>query len=151
MARRIFPLGLVMNVSLGVRVVELGQNEGFTGGNIEGLKTPLPNSSLSSITTLAQKRLGLKILSNPCLKTLRWEFALRRSSSTIGKASITGGDGLTMAGVGCNLGRGKDPALFNERKFVFGACGAAAFYRCQMLDEIGFLDEDFFFTMKTRT
>ena len=27
---------------------------------------------------------------------------------------------------------------------VFGACGAAVLYRRRMLDEIGFLDEDFF-------
>jgi GT2 family glycosyltransferase len=35
-------------------------------------------------------------------------------------------------------------AAFNSSELVFGACGAAVLYRRRMLDEIGFLDEDFF-------
>jgi GT2 family glycosyltransferase len=49
-----------------------------------------------------------------------------------------------------DIGKGKtDNGQFNEEKFVFAACSAAAFYRRNMLDEIkekgGFFDESFFF------
>jgi GT2 family glycosyltransferase len=54
------------------------------------------------------------------------------------------GDGLTTAGVGFNRGLGHAAAAFNAPEPVFGACGAAVLYRRRMLDEIGFLDEDFF-------
>jgi GT2 family glycosyltransferase len=39
---------------------------------------------------------------------------------------------------------GRNAADFNLPEPVFGACGAAVLYRRRMLDEIGFLDEDFF-------
>jgi len=54
------------------------------------------------------------------------------------------GDGLTTAGVGFNRGLGGNAEDFNASEPVFGACGAAVLYRRRMLDEIGFLDEDFF-------
>jgi GT2 family glycosyltransferase len=49
-----------------------------------------------------------------------------------------------------DIGKGKkDKGQFNEEKFVFAACSAAAFYKMSMLDEIkeksGFFDENFFF------
>jgi GT2 family glycosyltransferase len=39
---------------------------------------------------------------------------------------------------------GRAAAVFDAPEPVFGACGAAVLYRRRMLDEIGFLDEDFF-------
>src|SRR5208337_3264167 len=33
---------------------------------------------------------------------------------------------------------------FNREEYIFGACAGAALYRRSMLDEIGFLDDDFF-------
>ena len=54
------------------------------------------------------------------------------------------GDGLTSAGVGFNRGLGAPAAEFNVPQPVSGACRAAVLYRRRMLDEIGFLDEDFF-------
>ena len=49
-----------------------------------------------------------------------------------------------------DIGKGKkDNGQFNEEKFVFAACSAAAFYRRNMLEAIkeksGFFDENFFF------
>jgi GT2 family glycosyltransferase len=54
------------------------------------------------------------------------------------------GSGLSTAAVGFNRGLGKNADLFNTPQLVFGACGAAVLYRRKMLDEIGFLDDDFF-------
>jgi GT2 family glycosyltransferase len=62
-----------------------------------------------------------------------------------GNGSInSAGDGLTTGAVGFNRGLGKDAALYNQSEYVFGACGAAVLYRRRMLEEIGFLDEEFF-------
>jgi len=52
-----------------------------------------------------------------------------------------------------DIGRGKiDSGQFEEEKFVFAACSAAAFYRKGMLEEIreksGFFDENFFFLVE---
>lgn len=40
----------------------------------------------------------------------------------------------------------EDRGQYDQPELVFGACGAAAAYRRAMLDQIGFLDDDFFFS-----
>ncbi|MBI3764446.1 MAG: glycosyltransferase family 2 protein [Chloroflexi bacterium] len=40
----------------------------------------------------------------------------------------------------------KDGSEYAEERYVFSACGGAAAYRRQMLDEVGLLDENFFFS-----
>ena len=40
----------------------------------------------------------------------------------------------------------EDVGQFDKPAYVFSACGAAAAYRRDMLDQIGFLDDDFFFS-----
>jgi GT2 family glycosyltransferase len=40
----------------------------------------------------------------------------------------------------------KDSGQYNVEEQVFSACGAAAAYRREMLDEIGFLDDQFYFS-----
>ena len=42
-------------------------------------------------------------------------------------------------------GEGQRPQDFNSSGFAFGACAAGAIYRRQMIEEIGFFDEDFFY------
>ena len=54
------------------------------------------------------------------------------------------GDGFSLGLMGFKRGEGEEASLFNERKYVFGACAGAALYRRKMIEEIGFLDEDFF-------
>ena len=54
------------------------------------------------------------------------------------------GDGYTRTLKGFKHGEGEESNKFNEQKFVFGACAGAALYRKEMLEQIGFLDEDFF-------
>ena len=71
---------------------------------------------------------------------------LFENSQTVNSA----GDGLTTAGVGFNRGLGQNAEQFNAAEPVFGACGAAVLYRRRMLDEIGFLDENFFLYDGTR-
>jgi GT2 family glycosyltransferase len=40
----------------------------------------------------------------------------------------------------------RDEGQYDEEEYVFGACGGSAAYRRDMLDEVGFLDEDFFYS-----
>ena len=54
------------------------------------------------------------------------------------------GDGYSSAGKGFKRGEGEPIDRYNHEEFVFGACAGAALYRRKMIEEIGFLDEEFF-------
>jgi GT2 family glycosyltransferase len=54
------------------------------------------------------------------------------------------GDSYTRAGVGHLRGRGMPSGAYDRQEWVFGACAAAAIYRTEMLQDIGFFDEDFY-------
>jgi GT2 family glycosyltransferase len=61
----------------------------------------------------------------------------------------TAGDGFTIDG--CAFNRGvwqKDAGQFDTEEYVFSACGGSSAYRKTMLDEIGLLDDDFFFLLE---
>jgi len=69
------------------------------------------------------------------------------------KIIIHGTDIIDSAGTmfsffsrGFNRGEGEKAALdkYNKREYVFGACAGAALYRKKMIEQIGFLDNDFF-------
>jgi GT2 family glycosyltransferase len=127
-----------------VKIVELRENTGFTGGNAAGLKasdgefialvnndTRADDRWLATMVEAMRKDPGVGV----CASKLLFEE---------GAAINSAGDGITTAAVGFNRGLGSDPDLLSEREFVFSACAAAVLYRRQMLDEIAFLDEDFF-------
>jgi GT2 family glycosyltransferase len=42
----------------------------------------------------------------------------------------------------------KDDGQYDHEDFVFSACGGSSAYRREMLDQIGLLDDDFFFLME---
>ena len=55
------------------------------------------------------------------------------------------GDALRRSGLPYRVGHGeKDRGQYDDTRYVFGACAAAALYRRTMLQEIGLFDEDFF-------
>jgi GT2 family glycosyltransferase len=59
----------------------------------------------------------------------------------------TAGDYYRLDGVPGNRGVWRrDEGQYDQEEYVFGACGGSAAYRRTMLDEIGLLDEDFFFS-----
>jgi GT2 family glycosyltransferase len=127
-----------------VKLVALRENTGFTGGNAAGLEVAqgayiaLVNNDARAEKTwlenLIEPMLGDRTI-GICASKLIFD-----NTHTVNSA----GDGLTTAGVGFNRGLGGNAADFNVPVPVFGACGAAVLYRRRMLDEIGFLDEDFF-------
>lgn len=55
------------------------------------------------------------------------------------------GMGYNTTGINHDIGFGlADGPLFQKPTLVFGACSGAAFYRREMLEEVGLFDEDFF-------
>lgn len=59
----------------------------------------------------------------------------------------TAGDYYRMDGIPGNRGVWQsDKGQYDRPEYVFSACGAAAAYRRTMLDQIGFLDERFYFS-----
>jgi len=135
----------VQNNYPSVKVVQLMENRGFTGGNIAGFS--VANGDF------------IALLNNDTRPEKGWLVALHRgmvSDSRIGicssKIVIEGtgridsiGEHFTTAFTGTKLGNLQSCQEFSSPMFVHGACAAAALYRRKMLDDIGFLDNDFFF------
>ncbi|CDG65550.1 family 2 glycosyl transferase [Methanobacterium sp. MB1] len=58
------------------------------------------------------------------------------------------GDEYTLLGWTKRVGYGKPTEKYNVEREIFSACAAAALYRRSILDEIGYLDENFFAYME---
>ena len=127
-----------------IKLVELTENRGFTGGNAAGLEVAdgefiaLVNNDACVAPDWLDKLLRPMLMDSSigiCASKL-----IIDGSDKIDSA----GDGITTAGVGFNRGLGVDCRQFSSTEPIFGACGAAAVYRRSMLREIGFFDSDFF-------
>lgn len=135
---------LALNLPFNIHLVELSANKGFTGGNMEGLRYAEGNYIvlLNNDTVADENWLGELINaidSHP-------EVGICASKLLVyGTDKIdSAGDGYAASLKGFKRGEGDQPDLFGKEEYVFGACGGAVLYRREMLDEIGFLDEDFF-------
>ena len=128
-----------------IHIIQLKENRGFTGGNIVGFHMSKGEFiALVNNDTRADKD-WLKNLLGPMIQNANIGIcASKLIADPIGKID-SAGDGLTTWGVGFKRGLGKDPGLYTFSEYVFGACAAASLYRKKMIEEIGFLDEDFFF------
>lgn len=128
-----------------VKLVPLPENRGFTGGNLAGFG-------------VAQGAF-IALLNNDTRTERGWLRALYAGMAVDGaiglcasKLVIDGtdsldcvGDRFTTAFTGTKLGSRHPRGEFSAPMYVHGACAAAALYRREMLDEIGFLDDDFYF------
>jgi GT2 family glycosyltransferase len=127
-----------------VKIVALRENNGFTGGNAAGLEIAQgAYIALVNNDTRAEKT-WLENLIQPMVQDSTVGICSSKLIFANTQMVNSAGDGLTTAGVGFNRGLGGNAANFNVPEPVFGACGAAVLYRRRMLEEIGFLDEDFF-------
>jgi len=127
-----------------VILVELEKNLGFAGGNNRGL--------------LRCSGDYVALVNNDVVLDDHWlEYALEAlcSSRSVGMVSTrifvkgTGvidsiGDRFTTAFTGTKVGEGCRGSLFEKEIKVDGVCAAAALYRREMIDEVGFFDEDLF-------
>jgi GT2 family glycosyltransferase len=127
-----------------VKIVKLTENKGFTGGNAAGLEVA-QGAYVALVNNDARpEKAWLENLIQPMLRDRTIGICASKLVFENTRTVNSAGDGLTTAGVGFNRGLSRDAADFNVSQPVFGACGAAVLYRRRMLDEIGFLDDDFF-------
>ncbi len=127
-----------------IKLVPCKSNLGFAGGGLEGLRhTNGEYIALLNNDTEADKEwLGEMVKAmdmNPEIGICGSRMILR-GTDIIDSA----GDGVSTALRGFKRGEGNKASLYSEREYVFGACAGAALYRRKMIEEIGFLDEDFF-------
>jgi len=131
-----------------VRLLNLGNNRGFTGACNAGYEV-----SYGEIIIL---------LNNDTETDPSWLQAIvdgferqPRAGSVASKMLLfdqrqvfhTAGDFYRISGLPGNRGVWQqDIGQYDQEEPVFSACGGAAAYRRRMLDEIGFLDDDFFFS-----
>jgi GT2 family glycosyltransferase len=129
-----------------VRVVELGENRGFSAAVNAGI-------AASDAELIAP-------LNNDTEQEPDWLAALVRAADGHHEAGFFAskmvdfedrnvldgaGDALRLSGLPYRLGHGeRDRGQFDKPNYVFGACAGAALYRRAMLEDIGGFDEDFF-------
>lgn len=127
-----------------VKIVALRENEGFTAGNAAGLRIAQGNYIARVNNDARVEKAWLENLIQPMLGDRAIGICASKLIFENTQTLNSAGDGLTTAGVGFNRGLGGNSLDFDLPEPVFGACGAAVLYRRRMLDEIGFLDRDFF-------
>jgi GT2 family glycosyltransferase len=133
-----------------VRVITLPENRGFTGACNAGLREA--------------KGVYLALLNNDTEADPGWIAAVVHAFEQHPEAGLvaskmllferrdhlhTAGDFYRVDGQAGNRGAWqRDDGQFDREAFVFSACGGSSAYRRTMLDEIGLLDDDFFFSLE---
>jgi GT2 family glycosyltransferase len=134
----------------GVRVVELASNRGFTGACNAGI-----GAATGAIVAL---------LNNDTAVDPGWAAAVQRAFDGHPEIGIvasrmmlysdrdrfhTAGDLFTVDGQALNRGVWElDRGQYDQPEEVFSACGGSSAYRRALLDEVGVLDDDFFFLLE---
>lgn len=127
-----------------LKLLSFDKNLGFAAGNLEGLKHA--------------KGRYIALLNNDAIPDNKWLKELTKAMDKnldvgicASKLLIYGTNKIDSAGdefstflKGFKRGEGEDESFFNKKEYVFGACAGAALYRREMIDEIGFFDEEFF-------
>lgn len=133
-----------------VKLIELSENRGFTGACNAGI--------------LAARGEFVALLNNDTEVDAGWAAAIVDAFQRHPEAGIvaskmllfdrrdhlhTAGDYFTVDGRAGNRGVWqRDEGQFDREEYVFSACGGSAAYRKAMLDQIGILDDDFFFSLE---
>ncbi len=131
-----------------VNVLALPDNRGFTGGNIAGYKrsngnliVPLNNDTEASPNWL--KEIQGASLAYPEAGSFASKMMYFDQRDRIENCGFDVG----IEGATVDLGRDQyDGPQWSQPREVFGACAGAAAYRRTMLEDVGFLDNDFFMT-----
>lgn len=133
-----------------VKLLDLPENRGFTGACNAGIQ-----ASSGSIIAL---------LNNDTEVDSHWAAAVIDAFARHPEAGIvaskmllfdkrdhihTAGDFFTLDGRAGNRGVWqRDNGQFDQEEYVFSACGGSSAYRKTMLNQIGILDDDFFFSLE---
>lgn len=131
-----------------VRLLQLSQNRGFTGACNAGLQAARGAylALLNNDTEVAPNwaRVAVTALqARPEVGSVASKLLLYEQRDVI----HTAGDYFTRDGCAGNRGVWeRDAGQYERQEYVFSACGGAAVYRRTMLEDIGLLDDDFFFS-----
>jgi GT2 family glycosyltransferase len=133
-----------------VRLIELPENRGFTGACNAGMQ--------------AAHGEFIALLNNDTEVDPGWAAAVIDAFSRYPEAGLiaskmrlfdqrdrlhTAGDYFTIDGRPGNRGVWQaDTGQYDQEEYVFSACGGSSAYRRAMLDQIGLLDDDFFFSLE---
>ncbi len=133
-----------------VRLIELPENRGFTGACNAGMQ--------------AAQGDYIALLNNDTEVDSKWAAAVVAAFEQHPEVGIvaskmllfdrrdhihTAGDGFTVDGRPFNRGVWqKDAGQFDAEEYVFSACGGSSAYRRELLDDVGLLDDDFFFSLE---
>ena len=127
-----------------VKLVESQKNLGFTGGVRLGFSFAKGKyiALLNPDTRADKEWLGnlLNVMESNEKCAICASLMLKWGTSLVD----TAGDGCTRAGKGYKIGNNQPAKLYQNTQEVFAACGGAALYRRQMIEEIGFFDPNFF-------
>jgi GT2 family glycosyltransferase len=133
-----------------VRVLALLRNTGFTGACNAGIRASRGEfvALLNSDTEADEHWLAEVIAAferHPEAGLVASKMRLFDRRDTL----HTAGDFVRLDGTPGNRGVWqRDEGQFDREEYVFSACGGSAAYRRAMLDEIGLLDQDFFFSLE---
>jgi GT2 family glycosyltransferase len=128
------------------RIFRNSENMGFSGGNNQGMREArgkyiaLLNNDAQA-DPLWLEELIKAAEENPRAGMLASKIYLQNGEKTIDNV------GHLLYRDGLNRGKGrleKDHGQFNQKEEVLFPSGCAAFYRREMLDEVGLFDEEFF-------
>ena len=128
-----------------VRLVTLGENRGFAGGNNAGVREArgryvalLNNDTVADPGWLRALRAGVDEAAGFALTTSR--IVYMHDPGTVDSA----GDGMLRWGGAFKRHHGAPAAAAARSQEVFGVCGAACLLPKSVFDELGGFDEDFF-------
>lgn len=126
-----------------LKTVYLEKNRGFAGGNNVALAHARGEyiALLNPDARAAEK--WLQELTENLDRDAKAGICASRVLTWDGSAIDSAGDVL-LSTLRCFKRESAGNLAFKEREYVFSACAAAAMYRREMLDKIGFFDEDFF-------
>jgi GT2 family glycosyltransferase len=131
-----------------VRVLALGENQGFTGACNAGMDASQGEflALLNNDTEVSPQWLEKVIAAfqeHPEAGIVASKMLLFDQRDTF----HTAGDYYRVNGIPGNRGVWqKDVGQYDRKEYVFSACGGSAAYRRVMLDQVGVLDEAFFFS-----
>ena len=131
-----------------VRLIELPRNCGFTGACNAGLRAATGELAglLNNDTEVHQGWAAAVVDAfhrHPQAGAVASKLLLHDRPDHL----HTAGDSFSLDGRASNRGVWqRDCGQFEDEEYVFSACGGAAVYRRKMLDQIGLLDDDFFFS-----
>ena len=127
-----------------MKVIAIKSNIGFAGGNLEGLK----HARGEYVALLNPDALADRDWLEELVRAmdLHSEVGICASKIIVQGSNVidSAGDGYASSLKGFKRGEGENADRFNQGGYVFGACAGAALYRKGMMEEIGFLDKDFF-------